>query len=84
MSPLKDDKTKQQYGADIPYVRGKHIQALFLGDVSPAPSYSQYDQRSSGFARQKFKEYLGGKDLNTALRETDEAITDYVASQQGK
>ncbi|CAG7656845.1 ABC transporter substrate-binding protein [Paenibacillus allorhizosphaerae] len=81
MSPLKNQEMQKQFGAEIPYLKGKNVQALFKSTVSPAPVYSIYEINAKKVGQAKVKELLSGNiDLNTALRQADEEINKMLDS----
>ncbi|TNJ64845.1 extracellular solute-binding protein [Paenibacillus hemerocallicola] len=83
MSPLAGEEPKKQFGADVPYLKGKHVQALFKSAVSPSPTYSIYETDGKKIGQQAFRDYAAGKvDLNTALRQADEEINKGIAGKK--
>jgi multiple sugar transport system substrate-binding protein len=83
MSPLLKEDMKKQFGADVAYLKGKNVQALFKSGVSPSPLYSIYESNGKKIGQQKFRDYLADKiDLNTALRQADEEINKAIGSMK--
>jgi multiple sugar transport system substrate-binding protein len=83
MSPLAGEEPKKQFGADVPYLKGKHVQALFKSAVSPSPAYSIYETDGKKIGQQAFRDYAADKvDLNTALRQADEEINKVIAGKK--
>ncbi|MCZ8511646.1 extracellular solute-binding protein [Paenibacillus filicis] len=83
MSPLNNDEMKKQFGADVPYLKGKNVQALFKSTVSPTPIYSIYETDGKRIGQQKFRDFLADKiDMNTALRQADEEINKKIDSMK--
>ncbi|MEF3305007.1 ABC transporter substrate-binding protein [Paenibacillus sp. GYB003] len=83
MSPLLGEEPKKQFGADVPYLQGKHVEALFKSTVSPSPVYSIYENDGKKIGQQAFRDYAADKvDLNTALREANENIDKAIAAKK--
>ncbi|TMV52321.1 extracellular solute-binding protein [Paenibacillus mesophilus] len=81
MSPLLKEDMKKQFGAEVSYLKGKNVQALFKSGVSPSPLYSIYESNGKKIGQQKFRDYLADKiDLNTALRQADEEINKAIST----
>jgi multiple sugar transport system substrate-binding protein len=70
MPVLKDPAISKQFGADVPALKGKHMENLFLLPPSADLSHSLYDNEVRAIIR-KVSERVGVKkdDINTALRE---------------
>ena len=84
VSPLKDPKFQQAYGADMPILKGKHLEAIFKSKPAPAPRLSTHYSKASSIMRTHFQNYVDGKtDLNTALRSAEEEIVKYIQAQTG-
>jgi ABC-type glycerol-3-phosphate transport system substrate-binding protein len=82
VSPLKDPKFQQAYGSEMPLLKGKNIQSIFKSKPAPAPRLSTYYSKASSIMVSKFQEYADGKkDINTALRETEEETVKYIQEQ---
>jgi multiple sugar transport system substrate-binding protein len=87
LSALKDQKFKDAYGKDVPYLKGKNIQSLFKSRPGEYANYSPLagtrDVRA--IFEQKVKEFVSGqKDFNTAMREAEEEMNKKVAELKGK
>jgi multiple sugar transport system substrate-binding protein len=83
MSRLNNDEMKKQFGADVPYLKGKNVQAIFKNTVSPTPLYSIYETNGKKIGQQKFRDFLADKiDLNTTLRQADEEINKSIDSMK--
>lgn len=84
ISLLKDPKFQQAYGADMPVLKGKHLEGIFKSKPAPAPRLSIFYTKASSILESHFRQYVdGAKDTNTALREAEEEINMYVRSQPG-
>lgn len=85
ISLLSDKKFQDAFGAEMPILKGKNIASIFKSKPAPAPRLSTYYSNSGGILRQQFYEYADGKkDVNTALRDAEEEINQYIRSQAGK
>jgi multiple sugar transport system substrate-binding protein len=82
MSPLKTTEVQKQYGADLAYLKGKNLQAIFKSKIVAAPDYTPYEIDGKKIAQAVFRDYLAGKiDLNTALRQADEQINQMISTK---
>ncbi|CAG7627003.1 ABC transporter substrate-binding protein [Paenibacillus allorhizosphaerae] len=85
LSPLKDPKFKEAYGADMPLLKGKHIQSIFKSSSAKGTTYSKHYLEARKLVDAEYKNFLAGKnDVNTALRTAEEKISQYVAQQDKK
>lgn len=87
ISPLKDQKFKDAFGTDAPYLKGKNIQAIFKSKpkkyVESSPVVDSNDVSKIFYAI--MVDYLSGKvDVNTALRTAEEQIQAKVNEKYGK
>jgi multiple sugar transport system substrate-binding protein len=75
-SVLSTDRVKKEYGTENDLLKGKNKDALIKNKFAVArPSITKYDPAAYNIMRGKFKEVvLNDKDINTALREAEEAI----------
>ena len=85
VSLLKDPKFQEAFGAEMPVLQGKHKEAIFMSKPAPAPRLSPYYSKAGSILRNHFYQYAdGAKDVNTALRDAEEEITQHINSQLGK
>ncbi|CAG7616804.1 extracellular solute-binding protein [Paenibacillus allorhizosphaerae] len=71
---LNDEAIKKEYGKDIPWMAAKNVASLFKFKASPTPKPNLYDKEVQPFIRQTRKAIaIDNKDINTALREAQEA-----------
>nr|WP_280521316.1 extracellular solute-binding protein [Paenibacillus mangrovi] len=82
VTALTNPDVQNAFGVENPYIKDKNIASIFKSKPAPAPVFSPYDGDGIGIADKKFKEYLAGKDLNTALREAEEEINKMLAEKQ--
>ncbi|WP_028551965.1 ABC transporter substrate-binding protein [Paenibacillus sp. UNC451MF] len=84
ISLLNDPKFQQAYGADMPILKGKHLEGIFKSKPASAPRLSIFYSKASSILESHFRKYVdGAKDTNTALRDAEEEINNYVRSQTG-
>lgn len=75
-SVLSTERVKKEYGLENDLLKGKNKDAIIKNKFAVArPSITKYDPAAFNIVRSKFKEVvLNNKDINTALREAEEAI----------
>ncbi|MDF2714971.1 MAG: extracellular solute-binding protein family 1 [Paenibacillus sp.] len=76
ISVLSTERVKKEYGLENDLLKGKNKEAFVKNKFAASrASITKYDTAAYGILRNKFKEVvLNGKDVNTALREAEEAI----------
>jgi multiple sugar transport system substrate-binding protein len=77
ISSLNNKEIQKQLGADMAFLRGKHLEAFFQSAAVPAAVRSQFEDINTEpykAVMQSFKDFFEGKDINTALREAEEKI----------
>ncbi|CAG7649235.1 ABC transporter substrate-binding protein [Paenibacillus allorhizosphaerae] len=82
-SVLKDQKIRDSYGADIDYLKGKNIQALYK--TKPAKSFvpTKYDTMAmTAINGAKDDIIKKGKDINTALRDAEEKLNKQIQEKE--
>jgi multiple sugar transport system substrate-binding protein len=80
LSILRDKKIQEAFGADLDFLKGKNIAAIYK--TKPAPSFipTKYDGISMGAVNTALNDIVNnGKDLNTALREAEEKVNLRIA-----
>jgi len=80
ISPLKDPEMRKQFGADLPFLQGKHVEAAFKSKPAPYVRQSLYSDKGQSILNKKFAQLNAGKDINTVLREIDEEIVKHIES----
>jgi multiple sugar transport system substrate-binding protein len=84
-SPLNNKEMQKQFGADAPYLKGKNVQAFFKSKAAPAPQFSTYLGDVKKVLTPMFIDYVAGKsDLNTFIREAEDAINKKMEDVVGK
>lgn len=74
---LLDDPRNEimnQFGADIPELKGKNVANIFRSTYAPFTIAHKQENAAFRIVTNKFLEMIGGKDMNTALREAEEEI----------
>ncbi|MEF3304860.1 ABC transporter substrate-binding protein [Paenibacillus sp. GYB003] len=86
VSLLKSEAIRSAFGQDAPMYKGKHIQAMMPGKPAAPSAQSKYFSAStSRLATTVVQDVvLKGKDLNTALREAEEAIVKQIEADKNK
>ncbi|CAG7646242.1 hypothetical protein PAESOLCIP111_05122 [Paenibacillus solanacearum] len=80
---LKDQKIRDSFGADLAYLKGKNIQAVFK--TKPAKSFvpTRYDSLGMAAIKTALDDVIKkGKDINTVLREADEKVNKQIQEAQ--
>jgi multiple sugar transport system substrate-binding protein len=81
---LKDEKLRQQFGQNLPYLKGKNVGALFKVSSTDNFPPTEFDNQASGLINGKistmvFKDKV---DINTALRQADEELNQIIAENK--
>ncbi|CAG7658964.1 ABC transporter substrate-binding protein [Paenibacillus allorhizosphaerae] len=84
-SPLKNPEMKKQLAADMTHMKGIDLQPIFKSKPAAGMNFSKYYVESR---KKLMSEYLnfanGSADMNTALRNAEEAINKYISTEQAK
>lgn len=79
LSALSDPAIRKQFAADAKLYDGKNLQGIFAVKPAPLPEATAYDVKSYGFLKEGIKSMVNeGKDINTALRESNEKADKYI------
>jgi multiple sugar transport system substrate-binding protein len=83
VSPLKKADLQQQFAAEIPVMKGKHIEAIFKGKITTAPVYSPYVGSAQKIVNDEFYGNVlpGKKDINTMIRDATAQINQLLESK---
>ncbi|GAA4875957.1 hypothetical protein GCM10023310_64580 [Paenibacillus vulneris] len=74
LSSSADPEMNKRFGESIGVFKGKHLDAILKSKPAPKYTMSKYDSIASGEFNAAFKNVeSGAKDINTALREANEA-----------
>ncbi|MEF3302750.1 ABC transporter substrate-binding protein [Paenibacillus sp. GYB003] len=67
-------ETMDAFCADLPYTKGKNVKAAFYNKQNYPKHPTEYDGTALGIAYTRSLDLYAGKDINTVIRETEEAI----------
>ncbi|CAG7599610.1 hypothetical protein PAESOLCIP111_00324 [Paenibacillus solanacearum] len=82
-TPLAKEEVKKQFMAGNSGLIGKHTDAIFKSKPAPPQQFTKYEGGARGFAYNALIDDVESKvDLNTMIRNTEEAINPYVATQK--
>jgi multiple sugar transport system substrate-binding protein len=82
---LTGKSIQESFGANLPYLQGKHLQAVFLSNPAPALPVSRYDSYAEPLMTGAIGPVVKGeKDINTALRDAEAAINQYIEENKPK
>lgn len=85
ISPLKSAEIKNAFGSGIDYLAGKSLTSIFKSKSVKYPLSSPYRSKAESLATAQFNEYLNGNiDVNTALKQAEEAINLMIAEEEAK
>ncbi|WP_344910380.1 ABC transporter substrate-binding protein [Paenibacillus hodogayensis] len=73
---------EEEFGKSLDFTKGKNLKAAFLSQPSKPFPVTKYDARAKQIILESMNSVVkGAKDINTALRESEENINVYIASQ---
>lgn len=79
MSTLVNPEMKQRFGEEMPQLKGKNIQSIFKSNPAPFPRFSLYNRRALPLLVENLNKVIAGSmDINTALRDADERINQFL------
>lgn len=82
---LTGKSIEQEFGKNLPYLQGKHLQAAFLSQPAKALPVSKYDAFAEPYMSGAIGPVVKGeKDINTVLRESEEAINKNIEENRQK
>lgn len=81
LSPLNDPSLRAAFASEMDIAQGKNIAAIFQNEFIEAPIRSVYNGQIGPLFKEQVQLYVNGeKDLNTAIRDLEEAITQLIAA----
>ncbi|TMV47640.1 extracellular solute-binding protein [Paenibacillus mesophilus] len=83
-SPLSDKKFEVAFAADLEFAKGKNHAGMFKSKMINSPVRPRYTTEASNLLKTAFYDYYKGKDVNTALREADEKLNQFLATEAAK
>jgi multiple sugar transport system substrate-binding protein len=84
LTPLKNSQITAVFGADIPTLKGRHVEGIFKSKPGEPLLMSDYLADAQDILDKQFTEYMTGTDINTALRTADENINKMIDKDQAK
>ncbi|MEF3306900.1 ABC transporter substrate-binding protein [Paenibacillus sp. GYB003] len=82
---VKSEEARNVYASDLPYAKGKNVDALFKDTIGAPVAAGKYDGKARSIANDALRAIMTGKkDTNTALREADEEINKYIEAEMKK
>jgi multiple sugar transport system substrate-binding protein len=83
LTALKSDTLRSAFGQDTDMYKGKNTKAMLPAKYAPASAITKYNGDAEGQMNTAFtKVILNQKDLNTALREAEEATNKKIAEKR--
>ncbi|MDF2715310.1 MAG: extracellular solute-binding protein family 1 [Paenibacillus sp.] len=85
ITTLRSAEVTKAFGADMSFLKGKHVEGIFKSKPVKYPIASQYRSKAEAIAKARFDEYATGKiDVNTALARAEEEINKMVDAEKMK
>ncbi|MCZ8511773.1 extracellular solute-binding protein [Paenibacillus filicis] len=79
LSVLRNQDIRNELGADMSSLKGKHMEAIFKGKYIPAyTATNKYPDAGKIFSQEVTKFMKGEQDVNTALRVANEGIQNHI------
>jgi multiple sugar transport system substrate-binding protein len=80
---INNNEIKQQLGKEMPFLQGKHLEAAFKSKIIASPAFSRFEfGANSNALTDAMYEYIGGKDINTTLRDLEQKINTNIANSK--
>ncbi|MDF2725767.1 MAG: extracellular solute-binding protein family 1 [Paenibacillus sp.] len=79
-TPLVDKQFEAAFAAELDYTKGKNNAGMFKSKMFNSPLRPRYTTEASNFLKAAFYDYYNGKDVNTALREADEKMNQFLTT----
>jgi multiple sugar transport system substrate-binding protein len=85
MTVLNKQEIKNEFGKDLPYLQGKNVAAIFKQKIARPAAITDNDKLVKGPLKNQFFEVISGsKDVNTALRETEEEADKAIQAKKSQ
>lgn len=82
---MKSAEVAKAFGAEMAFLKGKHVEGIFKSKPVKYPIASQYRSKAEAIAKARFDEYAAGKiDVNTALARAEEEINKMIDAEKMK
>ncbi|TDG00839.1 ABC transporter substrate-binding protein [Paenibacillus piri] len=73
---------EKEYGADIPVLKGKKVQNVFVGEPLQEHNFHQFELDVQKYVTEAAKSIATGTDVNTAIRKASESVDKEVERLQ--
>jgi multiple sugar transport system substrate-binding protein len=80
ISPLKDPKYSKLFAQDVPFLKGKNVQAAVALKPAKAIDITPYYDLGTKQLRDAMNKVIKGTDVNSALREANEKTDQAIAA----
>lgn len=85
ITTLKSAEVTKAFGADMSFLKGKHIEGIFKSKPVLYPVASEFRTKAENIAKARFNEYSAGTiDVNTALARAEEEINKMIEAEKKK
>jgi multiple sugar transport system substrate-binding protein len=85
VSALVNKQIEEQFGADMPFTKGKKIASIFKSKSAPTPYQSIYDAGIKTIINKAYPQYRDGNiDVNTFLSQIEEQSNQLIAGANTK
>ncbi|WP_176706229.1 ABC transporter substrate-binding protein [Paenibacillus hemerocallicola] len=85
ISTLKSAEVAKAFGADMAFLKGKHVEGIFKSKPVQYPVASEYRTKAETIAKARFNDYAAGTiDVNTALSRAEEEINKMIDAEKKK
>jgi multiple sugar transport system substrate-binding protein len=81
---LSNPDAMKNFGKDIPYFKGKNVQALLPAKFAAPAIKTKYQSIADDAFKDAVNDVAAGTDINTALRKAAEAADKEIAAAEGK
>jgi len=84
-SALDNRQIEEQLGADIPYLQGKNIAAIFKSKPAPVRDETKTDDQIKRIIDRNFAQVRNGTiDINTFMRQSEEEANKWIEAEKNK
>jgi hypothetical protein len=81
---LNNPEAMKNFGKDIPYFKGKNVQALLPAKFAAPAIKTKYQSIADDAFKDAVNDVAAGTDINTALRKAAEAADKEISAAEGK
>jgi multiple sugar transport system substrate-binding protein len=84
-SALNNRQIEEQLGAEIPYLQGKNIAAIFKSKPAPVRDETKTDDQIKRIIDKHFAQVRNGAiDINTFMRQSEEEANSWIEAEKRK